>query len=314
MELFFNIILFVLGLAILIKGSDFFVGSAVFIARHFGVSELIIGLTLVSMGTSLPELGTSVYASHAGEGGIAVGNVVGSNIANIALVLGICLMFGAIKVKKVKRDGLIMLGVSLVFIIFIFGGVARWEGLVLMALFVIYLVFLFRKNKIQAGKGNKREKSECSGTRENGLAKRITLLVIGCFGIFLGAKLMVDSAVSIAFTFRIPGTVIGSTLIAFGTSVPELTVSLVAVLKKHEGISIGNIIGSNIFNILWVIGAASLVSDLAVDSTLLYINIPIMLFVAALLLVFMFTGRRLERWQGGVFIAIYAVFLLLNYW
>ena len=149
MELWMSALLFLFGLGILIRGSDFFVGSAAFIAKRFGVSELIIGLTLVSMGTSFPELGASVYASATGKGGIAVGNVVGSNIANIALVLGVCLILRRITVKRkmLKRDGIIMLGVSMLFTLFVFDGVTQWEGLVLMALFAAYLLFLYRQNR-----------------------------------------------------------------------------------------------------------------------------------------------------------------------
>ncbi|MEE9151429.1 MAG: calcium/sodium antiporter [Thermoplasmata archaeon] len=315
MELWLSIILFIIGLAILIKGCEFFVSGAAFIARHFGVSELIIGLTLVSMGTSLPEFGASVYASYNGDGGIAVGNVVGSNVANIALVLGVCLMLRRIRVKKVmlKRDGLIMLGVSLLFIFLVIDGVGRLDGLVLMILFAVYIVFLYRQNKTEARNPDMAESSERFSKKGGKPGKEIAKLIIGCLAVISGAKLLVDSSVDIASTFGISDTVIGSTLIAFSTSVPELAVSLMAILKRYEDISIGNIIGSNIFNILWVIGAAAIVGELAVDNTLLYINLPIMLCVAALLLIFMAIKNRLEKWEGGVFLAIYVVFLVLNY-
>lgn len=346
-SLLLSVIVFLLGLVILIRGSDFFVGSAAFIAKHFGVSELIIGLTLVSMGTSFPELGASVYASYSGKGGIAVGNVVGSNIANIALVLGVCLMLRSIKVKRkmLTRDGIIMLGVSLLFSIFVFWDVVLWEGIVLMVIFGAYIIFLYRQNKdemksealqraidegiehdiyigreiakaiIEEDEKGPEDKPQESEKKESKVSPsmEIAKLVLGCLGVIIGAKLMVDSAVVIAEEIGISETVIGSTLIAFGTSVPELAVSVVAILKKYEQISIGNIIGSNIFNILLVIGASSLVRDLAVDDQLLFINIPIMLLVAALLLIFMAVRDRLERWQGGIFVAIYAAFLILNF-
>lgn len=356
LNLLVSIIVFLLGLGILIRGSDFFVGSAAFIAKRFGVSELIIGLTLVSMGTSFPELGTSVYAAYSGKGGIAVGNVVGSNIANIALVLGVCLMLRSIKVKRkmLTRDGIIMLGVSLLFTIFVFWDVVRWEGVVLLGIFVAYLAFLYRQNKdemksealrraIEEGiehdvyigreiakviiedednHGEEKPPDEEEEPAENeekkekkvSPVKEIAKLVLGCLGVIIGAKLMVDAAVHIASEMGISETVIGSTLIAFGTSVPELAVSVVAILKRYEQISIGNILGSNIFNILLVIGASSLIKPLKVDDMLLYTNIPIMLLVAAMLLIFMAVRNRLERWQGVVFVAIYAVFIILNYW
>jgi cation:H+ antiporter len=350
MELWLSIVLFILGLAILVRGSDFFVGSAAFIAKHFGVSKLIIGLTLVSMGTSLPELGASVYASATDKGGIAVGNVVGSNIANIALVLGVCLLLRHITVKRkmLTRDGVIMLAVSLLFTLFVFWGVARWEGLILMAIFIAYLLFLYKQNKdekksealskaIEEGierdrrlprevakliienkyiteKETRSRVIKAEKDKKLRLAKEIVKLVIGCLGVIVGAWLLVEMAVDISDTFGISQTVIGSTLIAFGTSVPELAVSMVAILKRFEDISIGNIIGSNIFNILLVIGAAALVKDLTVDNKLLFTNIPIMLLVAGLLLIFMALKGRLERWEGGVFVAIYALFLFLNFW
>jgi cation:H+ antiporter len=316
MEIIFSIILFVAGLAILIKGSGFFVGSSAFVARHFGVSRLIIGLTLVSMGTSLPELGASVYASYAGEGEIAVGNVVGSNIANIALVLGACILLRQITIKKkmIRRDGLIMLGVTLLFIFLVIGGVKRWEGLILMVIFATYILLLYKHNKTDKEDEELCELSDRFCPKESSLKVEIVKLTIGCIGVFLGSKLLVDSAVDIAQTFSISQSVIGSTLIAFGTSVPELAVSMTAILKRLEDISIGNIIGSNIFNILWVIGAAALVANLAVDEILLYTNIPIMLSVSALLLIFMAVRGKLERWQGIIFVAIYVVFIFLNFW
>jgi cation:H+ antiporter len=362
MDLLVSAILFVGGLAILIKGSDFFITGAAYMAKHFGVSELIIGLTLVSMGTSLPEFGASVYASATGAGGIAVGNVVGSNVANIALVLGVCLLITNITVKKkmLKRDGLVMLVVSLLFTLFVFGGVARWEGIILMVIFAAYIIYLYKQNKdekesealskaieesierdrrvggeiakliIDKVDGEEQEIEEQNieeqkeveqeetkpeeSVKYPGFAMEITKLTVGCIMVIIGAWLLVEMAVDISEALGISQTVIGSTLVAFGTSVPELAVSVVAILKRFEQISIGNIIGSNIFNILWVIGAAALIRDLAVDSTLLYINIPIMLMVAAILLIFMASGKKLIRCQGAIFVTIYGVFLILNYW
>jgi cation:H+ antiporter len=355
MDILVSAILFIGGLAILIKGSDFFITGAAYMAKHFGVSELIIGLTLVSMGTSLPEFGASVYASATGAGGIAVGNVVGSNVANIALVLGVCLLITNITVKKkmLKRDGLVMIVVSLLFIIFVITNerVELWEGIVLMVIFAAYIIYLYKQNrdekesealskaieesiekdrrvggeiakliidKVDGEDEKEIKEEEVAKPEENhkypGFAKEITKLTVGCLMVIIGAWLLVEMAVDISKALGISQTVIGSTLVAFGTSVPELAVSVVAILKRFEQISIGNIIGSNIFNILWVIGAAALVGELSVDYTLLYINIPIMLMVAAILLIFMASGKKLMRWQGAVFVAIYGAFLILNYW
>ena len=301
-----TLILLIVGLAMLLKGSDYLIGSSAEIARYFHVSELVIGLTLVSVGTSLPELGVSAYASYLGSGGIAVGNVVGSNIANIALVLGLCIILRGYKIDEtmLKRDGYIMLAVSLLFIILVIGDVSRLDGLILMVVFILYLGLLFKKGAEEKIKVSRKGK---------GITKEVLMLFIGILGVFLGAKFLVESAIDIASAIGVPESVIGVTLVAFGTSVPELAVSVNAIRKGHEGISIGNIIGSNIFNILWVIGVASLIGKLAVDRMLFNFNIPLMLFVAGLLLVFMRTGWKLERWEGMVFVALYAGFLIFNY-
>lgn len=183
-----------------------------------------------------------------------------------------------------------------------------------MIIFAIYILLLYKHNKTDKEDEDLCELSDRFCPRDSSLKVEMVKLIAGCIGVFLGSKLLVDSAVDIAQTFGISQSVIGSTLIAFGTSVPELAVSMTAILKRFEDISIGNIIGSNIFNILWVIGVAALVANLAVDEILLYTNIPIMLIVSALLLIFMAVRGKLERWQGIIFVAIYVVFIFLNYW
>ncbi len=306
-----TLILLAAGLVILAKGSDLFIDSSTAIARHFGVTEFIVGLTLVSVGTSLPEFGASVYASYHGSGGIAVGNIVGSNIANIALILGISVLFRSIKTSKVmvKRDGYVMLAVSLLFAGIVIGGVSRLDGLILIACFAIYMRLLYVQ----------RRSDDCApdaGSRTsagNKVSKEVIKLAAGGAGVFLGAKLLVDSAMVIALAIGVSESIIGVTLVAFGTSVPELAVSISAIRKNCEDLFIGNIIGSNIFNILWVGGVASLVGPLAVDDVLLRFSVPVMIFVAALLLVFMRTGWKLERWEGAVFVALYAGFICFNF-
>jgi cation:H+ antiporter len=196
-------------------------------------------------------------------------------------------------------------------------GIARWEGLLLIAAFLVYIAYLYSKNLKEKMNNNLVEVKGLDiipEKKESLLGKEFALLILGCLGVFIGAKLMVDSAVNISFSLGISGAVIGSTLVAFGTSVPELAVSLAAIIKKQEDISIGNIVGSNIFNILLVVGASATVSSLVVDNILFYTNIPIMLIVAALLLFFMVMGKELKRWQGGIFVGIYVAFLILNLW
>ena len=305
-----DLFLLLAGLLILAGGSHFFISSSSYIARHFGVSEFIVGLTLVSVGTSLPEFGASVYASAYGSSAIAVGNIVGSNIANIALVLGVSIIICPIKTSEtmLKRDGLIMLGVSLLFIGLALDGVSRIDGLVLMACFVLYMRLLYVQRRV-----GEHEPSVIRGAEDNTVLKETAKLLLGAAGVFIGAKLLVDSAIAIAVAIGVSQSVIGVTLVAFGTSAPELAVSLTALRKRYGDMVIGNIIGSNIFNILWVGGAASLIRPLSVDEALLGFSMPIMLFVAALLLVFMRTGWRLKRWEGAILVVLYVGFIFSNF-
>lgn len=298
------------GLLILAEGSRFFIGSSSYFARHFRVSEFIIGLTLVSVGTSLPEFGASVYASAYGSSAIAVGNIVGSNIANIALVLGISIIICPLKTSEtmLKRDGLIMLGVSLLFVGLAFGGVSRLDGLVLMACFILYICLLYVQRRV-----GEHKPSVIRAPEDNTVLKEAGKLLFGAAGVFIGAKLLVDSAIAIAAALGVSQSVIGVTLVAFGTSAPELAVCITALRRKCDDMAIGNIIGSNIFNILWVGGVASLVSPLVVDETMFNLGMPVMIFIAALLLVFMRTGWKLEKWEGAVLVALYVGFIFSNF-
>ncbi len=308
-----TLLLLLLGFVLIIKGSDYFIEAAAYLARYFGVGELIVGLTVVSVGTSLPELGVSVYASYTGSGGIAVGNVVGSNIANVALILGLIILFKSIETDEqmLKRDGYFMLAVSILFAAMAYLGnqISRLDGLVLMVLFLFYMRLLYRHR----AEGAAIEVEEGIDA-EDGLGRVAVKLIFGGVGVFLGSRLLVNSALVIAEAIGVSEGVIGSTLVAFGTSVPELAVSASALKKGYGSISIGNIIGSNIFNILWVLGLASLVSPLAADNVLMQFNIPMMLFIAVLLLAFMRSGWKLGRGKGVVFLGLYIFFLAVNFW
>jgi len=286
----------------LVVAADVFVESSAAVARRFNISEMVIGLTLVAFGTSAPELATSLYAAAVGSSGIAVGTVVGSNITNVA-ILGICAAIVPLATdENVVRDGLVVLSISLLLAVLAFQGISRWEGCVLIVAFVSYMAALRMRGGVTM-----QDEIRFSGVLE------FLKLCLGGFGIFLGAKLMVDSAVSIAAFFNILESVIGSTLIAFGTSAPELAVSVNAAVKRHGGISVGNILGSNIFNAALIVGLSSLVRPLGIDDALFFWNIPMMLFTAALLLIFIRTKHELSRLEGIVLIATYVVFLCVNY-
>jgi cation:H+ antiporter len=301
-----------IGFVLLWKGSEYFVTAAAEIAKRIGVSDLVIGLTLVSASTTLPEFMASVTASHLGSGGIAVGNVVGSNITNIALILGTCMILEGYAVEPLvlKRYGTSLLMVCVLFIIFVFGNIVRIEGVILLILFFAYLFFLSRE------KHTRREIMEVSVELEDiprePVWKMGVKFVGGGVGIFLGAQGLVGSALNIAETLHVYESAIGATIVALGTSLPEFAVSLRALKEDYEQISVGNILGANTFNILWVIGFSAIINPLHMDTNLLYFNIPLMMGVTVLLLVFM-KMRQLKRWQGILFLGLYAFFVVKNY-
>ncbi len=306
-----SFILLIVGVIILVKGSDYFIEGAAYIARYFGISDLLIGLTVVAMGTSLPELGVSAYASYMGSGSLAVGNVVGSNVANIALILGLVLLFRRLEMdeKMYRRDGYFMLVISFIFAAMAFfdGIISRIEGIILMALFISYLTLLYKQRRMGMAEDHPIRK-------EGRLFEESLKLSIGAIGVLIGSRFLVNSAIEIASVLGISEGAIGSTLVAVGTSLPELAVSVTALKKGYTPISIGNLIGSNIFNILWVIGVASIISPLNANDVLMKFNIPIMLAVAILLLVFMRFNAEFGKREGIIFMGIYILFLAANFW
>lgn len=305
MSVVVSFVLLFVGLFVLILAADAFVASSTVVARRFNISEMVIGLTLVAFGTSAPELATSLYAAAVGSSGIAVGTVVGSNITNVA-ILGICAAIIPLATDEgVVKDGLVMLSISTLLTALSLQGISRLDGCALLAVFLLYMITLRRRG---GGGVVARDKD-----MEFNCVMVCLKLCLGGFGIFLGAKLLVDSAVSIAVSFNILESVIGSTLVAFGTSAPELAVSVNAAVKRHGGISIGNILGSNTFNAALVVGLSSLIRPLGVDTALFFWNIPMMLFTAVLLLIFIRTKHELSRLEGIALVATYAIFICINY-
>lgn len=301
------------GFILLWKGSEYFVMAAAEIAKKIGVSDLVIGLTLVSFSTTLPEFTASTIGSYVGSGGIAVGNAVGSNITNIALILGTCMIIEGYTVEPVvlKQYGVTLLLVCVLFSGFAFNGVARIEGGILLALFFAYLIILSK------GKHTRRQIMEVSIELEDvprePAWKVAVKFVGGAVAIFIGARYLVESAINIAMALDVFESAIGSTIVALGTSLPEFAVSLRALKEDFEEISVGNILGANTFNILWVVGFSALVNPLTLDVNLLYFNIPVMMGVTVLLLAFMRMGYTLKRWQGILFVVLYVLFVVNNY-
>lgn len=299
------------GLLLLFVSGKYLVESSVAIARRLKIPTMIIGLTVVAFGTSAPELLVSAQAAFRGFPEIAMGNVVGSNISNILLVLAITAVIFPIPVpsKSVRVDWPVMMFVSLLLFGFTLNGwLNRLEGFILISLLVVYIsmmVILVRKTK-----GTGTEKS-VDGSMRVWLA--IIVFLVSCAGLTKGADLLVKNAAIIAEDLGISRRVISITMIAVGTSIPELVTSVIAAMKKQTDISVGNIIGSNIMNILSVLGFTSIVRPVRVDDTIARFDIPWMLAVSVVLLLFMLPAARsrITRWEGVLMIVLYLLYIYL---
>ncbi len=341
-----NILILLIGLILLVKGSDYFVKSASSIAKKIGVSEFIIGLTLVAVGTSIPELASSVAASLAHSSGIVIGNVVGSNIANIALIVGCATLLAVVKTdtEMLKRDGYIMMFAAVLFFVFAFDlQLSKIDAIILLLFYVAYIFFLFEDKSKYDGKFyfkefvtyflkfkyvvsiNQRVKTGIdkrnSGKRTSNilnsidLKKDILTLSLSVIAVIFGAKYFVEEAIFFAQIFQIPDTFIGVTLVAVGTSLPELMVTVSAARKGYGNIAIGNVIGSNITNIFLILGISSLIFPLEITQFSITFTIPFMIFISLILLWFISTHWEIRRKEGIALILLYALFLglLVNF-
>ncbi|MCF8480622.1 MAG: calcium/sodium antiporter [Rhodospirillum sp.] len=307
---------FVAGLVLLPLGAEIMVRGAVAISERMGVSPLVVGLTVVAFGTSLPELVVSLRAALSGSEGIAIGNVVGSNIANILLILGVAAVLSPITVKKghYVSDGTIMCGVTLLFIpLALSGTVVWWQGLAMIALLVAYLVWSYWREKQGEGPGFADEVTEMEGMAGKSWGMILVATVGGLIGVMVGAELLVTGAVSIARGFGVPEEVIGLTMVAFGTSLPELATAVAAAMKRHAELAVGNIIGSNIFNILAILGITSVVTPLPISPGILAFDMWVMVISALILMPLFLFGIRMGRVVGVAFVAGYVAFIFTVY-
>jgi cation:H+ antiporter len=314
------------GLVLLIAGGELLVRGAVNAATQLGVSPLVIGLTLVGFGTSTPELVTSVQAALAGAPGIAYGNIVGSNIANLLLIGGIAALLFPIAVTSaaLKRDGAVMLAVAVAFTaLAFFVAPGRLSGLVFVAALAGYIWLAFRQERAGAPEGHGAAYDKSAALVEadpllslpakprGPMVLAILTAVAGLVLVIFGGRFLVDGAVALARGFGISEAVIGLTIVAIGTSMPELVTSVVAGLKRQTDVAFGNIIGSNIYNILGIGGATALAAPGPVPDTILGFDAPVMIGVSVLLLAFAWSGRRISRAEGAVLLGGYALYLYL---
>ena len=301
----YDIGLLILGLVFLIFGGDLLVRSAVSFAEKFGVSSFLIGVTVVSFGTSVPELMVSIQAAMDQAADIAIGNVLGSNIANIALVLGVSVVIRPLSIttNTYKLSWWVMLISSLLFILFLLDNViTKMEGLLLIAGLFFFIIFSIKRNI----------PNEESITSKINIQTGILFFVLGAIGLYFGSELFVESAISIASFFNVPKFVIGITVVALGTSLPELVTSIVALMKGQNNISLGNLIGSNIFNVFAVLGITSLIQELGTSSILLFLDFGVML---AVILVFgyqLFIRKKISRTAGFILLSGYFSYILFS--
>ena len=307
-------VLFVIGFYLLVKSADFIVDSSSSMAKKLGVSSLMIGLTVVAFGTSLPELIVNVIAAFKGAAEVSFGNIIGSNIANILLILGVTAMITRVKVKSstVWKEIPFALLASFVFFILttkmFFGGGDFFtisDGLVLLVLFAMFIYYTFDMAKKDRAKVELFEKVETSNW------KIALMFIFGLIGIYFGGKWTVDGAVFIAGQLGMSEYLISATIIALGTSLPELVVSVKAALKDNIDLAVGNIVGSNIFNLLWVFGIIPFIGPIKIPAFIGF-EIGIMFLVTLLLFVFMFTQskKELSKKEGITFLVLYALYIV----
>lgn len=306
------------GLVLLLLGGDLLVRGAVQVAERLGVSPLIIGLTLVGFGTSMPELVTSVKAALVGSPGIAFGNIVGSNIANILLIVGASAILFPIAVASsaLRRDAMVMLAVAVGFagLAFVMP-MGRLIGAVFVMALAAYIYLAFRQERTSTDHGAVFDKGAAlegvdPGTAPGSHRKRpivlpLLLAVGGLILVILGGTFLVEGAVTLAQSFGIPETVIGLTIVAVGTSMPELVTSVVAAVKKQGDIAFGNIVGSNIYNILGIGGATALIAPSPVPKEIVSFDNLLMVGVSILLVIFAATGLKIARWEGMALLIAY---------
>lgn len=319
------------GLILLFISGEALVRGSVSVARKLNISELVIGLTLVGFGTSVPELVTSLQAVDRGAVGIAIGNVVGSNVANIFLVLATAAMITPIIVHPnvLARDGVFMIAVTFILCgLLWFDQFGQIAGFLLLALLIAYLAFSLAADQKRQDATAEMHKGEGEIVEASyGLGLGLAIAVAGLVGVVAGANLLVTGSVSLARSFGISETVIGLTIVAIGTSLPELATSVVAAYRKRADVALGNIIGSNIFNILGILGVTALVSpfsirgDIGVEamagdqpvSIISSIDVGALVLSVGLLALFAFTGRRIARWEGAVLFLGYLTYMGLTF-
>ena len=318
-----SVLLFAVGLVLLIKGGDWFVDGATGLATRFHLPDIVVGATVVSIGTTLPEVMVSATGALLGQGAMAYGNAIGSIICNTSLIAAISVACnpGPVNVKTMKMPVIFFFGSAALYCLaaYILGEFPRWMGFVMLAIFIIY-TFLNVRNGLKNPEAASEEEEE-EGGKPKALWQELVLLVVGAAVIAVGADLLVEHGTIIAQTLGVPETVIALTFVALGTSLPELVTTITSLKKGRASLGIGNVIGANVFNLVLVSGVAVSLAPFEVPvgklllghNASLVLDIPLMLIVMLLLTVPALTRKKLERWQGILLLCIYAAFCLFQF-
>ncbi len=311
-----TILLFIVGLAALILGAELLVRGASRLALTFGISPLVVGLTVVAFGTSSPELAISVQSAWSGQADIALGNVVGSNIFNVLFILGLSALITPLVVHQqlIRREVPLMIAVSLLlWALAADGGIERWEGILMalgLAAYTVYAIRASRRETLEIETEYAEALPDKGSAWDRHWSVQTLLILVGLALLVIGSNWLVDAAVVIARALGVSELVIGLTLIAAGTSLPEVATSIMAALRGERDIAVGNVVGSNLFNILGVLGLSAAVApvSLHVSPALLAFDLPVMVAVAVACLPMFFTGNLIARWEGGLFFAYYLAY------
>lgn len=319
MNILLNVVLLLVGFVALIKGADFFVEGSAAVAKKLHVPGVIIGLTIVAMGTSAPELAVSISAGLTGSNEIAISNVIGSNIFNLIVVLGVCAVMAPVAVDRsiMKRDFPFSIAITLLLAVFISdmiltgksvitdtqaraGGISRWEALIFIILFAVYILITVR-SAIKNRQTQQEEIEDMSGI------KCAVYILGGIAAVVIGGQLVVNSAREIALFCGMSETLVGLTIVAIGTSLPELVTSIVASSKGQNGMAVGNVVGSNIFNILLILGVSSFIHPISAGMFSL-IDICILLVMNVCVFIFATTGKKINRYEGAAMVLMYVAY------
>ncbi|WP_135604745.1 calcium/sodium antiporter [Methanococcoides sp. NM1] len=303
-----TLLLFLLGLILITKGADWFIESAVSISTKSGLPKIIIGATIVSFATTAPEFTVSAIAAYIGHTDLTIGNAVGSAICNIGLALGLVITIKAIPMEDgaFLHKGAIMLFSGLTLIaLTLDGNLTSSDGLILLAIFVGFLYYNYRlQSAIFNGSEKKREKLSLKEMKSE-----IFYFILGSACVVIGSRVLVDTGTEIAYWLGIPEMIIGLTLVALGTSLPELITAVSATLKGHQDLSIGNILGANTMDIAMILGFSSQIRDLPILDQSISYDFPVMILIMLMLVIFGITRKRLDRWEGGVILITYFAYL-----